>query len=264
VLRAGPFSDPRIQTIINNRFVNFYFDLQNHAVVGDAQAKRFVGAVKRNLTGSRVPTPPVLICTPDGELIAEISNYASAAKMLPDLRRVIARHPGSQEPSPAEREDPLLHAEVLGLLGHLRRAEDIFREQRDAPGTALRRARLLRWLGQPDPARRALAAAKDGSGRWHREAAWQAWEAEDFQQALNLLEAMPEGERDDEDRYLSGLALWASGQREQAKRTWKDLIDSGRQGPWVYRADWAWVATGCGRSRLGRHGYMGSTHPDLP
>jgi len=179
------------------------------------------------------------------------------------LAQVVREHKGSQHPSPAEREDPLLHAEVIALLGDHERGLRLFEKHEEMEQAKLRRARLLRWIGRDKAAARALVEARDDSPAWLLEACWQSWERSRPKQVLALLQRSQEARGSSEGLYLAGLALWANGDRDKARKTWKHLITEHPEDPWVYRADWAWVETGSGDSLLDRHGYMGSRHPDL-
>ena len=105
MLRAGPFSDARVVGLCNRRFVPFYFDLSNRGVAGDPDARAFVVAVRKELGGRAVPTPPVLFMTPDGEVVGEVSNYATEDQVLRTMLDLLEAHPEFAKPGPDEGAD---------------------------------------------------------------------------------------------------------------------------------------------------------------
>ena len=60
--------------MINRRFVPIAFDLNTQAPLGDADARAFVLAKRKDLAGMSVNTPKVMVMTPGGKLVAEIDN----------------------------------------------------------------------------------------------------------------------------------------------------------------------------------------------
>ena len=91
MLRSGPFTDERVIGLLNQRFIPIYFDLSSKSPASDIDARKFVIELQPELGGSRVPTPPVLFVTADGELLGEVSNYASESEILGALRDVLRK-----------------------------------------------------------------------------------------------------------------------------------------------------------------------------
>src|SRR5262245_66599867 len=65
---------------------------QGGGAARDLAARRFVLRARPDLGARAVSTPPVLIMTLGGEVLAEISNYASEEEMLRELRAVLERN----------------------------------------------------------------------------------------------------------------------------------------------------------------------------
>ncbi len=82
MLRAGPLSDERIVRLANRRFVSLYFDLSNRGAAGDPDARKFVVAARKELASRAVPTPPLLFISPSGEVLGQVSNYATEEQVL--------------------------------------------------------------------------------------------------------------------------------------------------------------------------------------
>ena len=82
MLRAGPLSSEDVVRLANRRFVPFYFDLAIEGAAGDADARKFVVAARKDLGGGGVPTPPVLFMNAKGEVLGEVGNYATEAQVL--------------------------------------------------------------------------------------------------------------------------------------------------------------------------------------
>ena len=119
MLRAGPFSDERILRLANRRFIPFYFDLSNSGAAGDPDARAFVVKVRSEYGGRGVPTPDLLLMTPEGKLLGNVSNYASADQVLALMRDTLEKYPQFNQPSQAERDakDPIEVAQIKIDLG---------------------------------------------------------------------------------------------------------------------------------------------------
>jgi tetratricopeptide (TPR) repeat protein len=294
VLRAGPFSDERIIRLVNRRFVPLYFDLATGGALKDPAARDFVVKVKKELGGGAVPTPPVLVLTPDGELLAEASNYASEDALLGTLRDVLRDHAGWNALTKEEAEieasgAPLPRADLLFDLGREDEARRVLAKEVEAtasPEAALLLARFCRLGKRWSEMELALAPVRDLidvkdaktgalAAAHHVERAWLLLATDDFDAALEHAGQVPEkSARHTEARYVAGLAQWHAGKRDAALRTWKQVIEGCSQDPWIYRADWAYTQAkqgpkssfgtgGAKVSLLGRIGYMGRGNPDL-
>jgi len=278
VLRAGPFSDQRVIRLLNRRFVPFYFDLSDRGFAGDPDARRFVTKARSDLAGSAVATPPLLVMTPDGQVVGETSNYAATKVVLKTLLRALKEHPGYAKPGPGEGEQgPVARARVLidiQDLGGARRA--LARAKGDE--AALLRGHVARLQGRLRAMERHLARVDDPdlADDARMERAHALWQRGRFAELAAHLEGFPEeSERYTEARYHEGLAWYHRGDREKARAIWKATIEARPEDPWVYRMDWAFVESQQSRrpasfssarksaSLLGRIGYMGGPHPDL-
>ena len=280
MLRSGPFSDERIIGLLNARFVPFYFDLGPGSPAGDDDAKEFVIAVKQGLGGRSVPTPPVLLMTPEGELLAEISNYASEEKMLGALRDVLKKHPEFAQPREGEQELPRLErARIAHWLGDDGAARALLERDR-SPEESLFLAQVARRAGELDEAVKALGELDPEShaADLSVERGLIALRRGKYEEMCEAVEAYPtEGARAAEAQYLLGLAQFHLGDPKVARSTWSELVERFGENRWSYRADWAYsqttdtglakrkssFSTAGSKSLLGRHGYMGRQNPDL-
>ncbi len=267
MLRAGPFSDERVIRLANRRFVPLYFDLDSRGAAGDADARKFVVAARKDLKGSGVGTPPVLFMTPDGEVVGEVDNYASTEALLKKMHAVLDKCPDFAKPAKDEGgDDP----DAAFDLGRYERAAELYVKA----GNALGAARAARMLARWDDMEKALAGVKDAS-EVAVERAHRFWEDRDFQKLRDTLKDVPaSSNRYTEARYYLGLAHFHLDAKDEALKVWKETIKACSQDPWIYRADWAYcdVKDGSkgsyssadpGSSCLGRIGYMGRRNPDL-
>lgn len=288
MLRAGPFSDERVIRRINRRFVPHYFDLNPSGAAKDADARKLVLAAKPALGGQSVTTPPVLVMTPSGELLTEISNYASETELLAALDEVLAENEEwdvatAEEEAALKSGAPLERGELLFDLG---RFDDARKALERAPGSAeaLLLTRICRL--QRDFAAAAVAlervvdpAHADGA---HVERAWLALQERDFKKVHAETKAIATASSSNHEAdYVDGLAHFHDGKLEAAQKCWKVLITKAKaQDRFIYRADWAYTQSlqakdagkragsgfstaGPRQSLLDRIGYMGREHPDL-
>lgn len=282
MLRAGPFSDERIIRLVNRRFVPFFFDLSDRGAAADKDARVFVTAERKELAGSQVPTPPVLLMTASGQVLGEVSNYATEDDMLKALLAVLEKHPEFARPSPHER---LLLGSVAAhglLLMDLQKYDEAAKVLARANSEAAhfvagRLARLRRnWVRM----KKHLAQVKHPgfADDVVMESAYEYWHEGRWEDLMKHLKDFPEdSDRYTEARYYLGLGLYQAGRVDDALALWKSMIETCSQDRWIYRADWAYTNVKEGRrggrrvfttrgpktSLLDRHGYMGRRNPDL-
>ena len=278
MLRAGPLSDERILRLANRRFVPFFFDLSTSGAVGDKDARTFVVKARKELGGGGVPTPPVLFMNADGEVLGEVDNYASADAVFAAMKKILAGHPELAKESEDEKKlQGLERAEFLVDLGDLDGAKAILEKETGAKA-AYALGRVLRLQKEFDAADKAFEKVDDKelADDVRVEKAWRHWVAFDAGKLLGALKDFPkESNRWTEARYLEGLALFHSDEKDKACDLWKETIAASKvQDRWLYRADWAYCgvkekgggsfsSAKKGASCLGRIGYMGNRNPDL-
>lgn len=283
MLRAGPFSDERIVGLANRRFVPFYFDLAGAGFAGDAKAREFVVSERPKLGGARVPTPPLLFMTPTGEVVGEVSNYASTEEVLAKMRAVLKEHPRFDAPSAAEQaaeglELARIRIDLLDYDGARKVLAAI--DGPEAPAAKYLLGHLARLDGDWEAMDRHFAKvdAEELADDVWIERAWRRWHTAEFEALAKDLEPFPRSSnRFSEARYLYGLARYHQGEKKEAIASWKTMIGACSEDPWVYRADWACdnagreggkkgrvvFASGGKKTPLGRIGYMGRRNPDL-
>ncbi len=278
MLRAGPLSDERVIGLLNRRFVALYFDLSDRGAAADPAARKFVVAARPRLGGRAVPTPPLLIMTPDGKVVGETSNYSSTAQVLSMLLAALEDHPEYNKPSPAEQAaaTPLERARIQLNLQDLEGARKTLARDQSAEAHYLlgHIARLQKRWGSMG---KHFALVKDDSLKddVRMERAYELWYAKKHKELAEHLKDFPkESNRYTEARYYQGLAAYHGGDKEQAQQLWEVTVKSCSQDPWIYRADWAYtglkqgprtMVSSAGKrvSLLNRIGYMGRRNPDL-
>jgi len=288
VLRAGPLSDERIIRLINRRFVPIYFDLSDRGVMADPGARKFVVRANKRLGGRGVPTPNLMIMTPKGKVVGEVSNYGTTVQVLKGLRRALKKHPEFNKPSELEKHhtDDIVAAQVKIDLLEYEAAAKILQKLADnkkAPTQVHDHANyLLGRLARMDRDWKQVAAhfkkvkSKDLADDVRMEQAYRFWYDEDFQQLRDHLgQFSKDSNRFTEASYHLGLALYHLDEKKKARKTWSACVKSCSQDPWIYRADWAYTqskqsgsprgfsSAGKRSSLLNRIGYMGRRNPDL-
>ncbi len=277
MLRAGPLSDERIIRLANRRFVPFFFDLDSGGAVSDKDARAFVVKARKALGGNGVPTPPVLFMTPDGDVLGEADNYATADTILKAMKQVLEKHPDYAKESAAEAAlTGLDRADFLVDLGDLDGAKAVLEKEKGAKA-AYALGRVLRLQKNFDAADAAFAKVDDAdlADDVRIERAYRHWHAREFDKLRDALAGFPAtSNRLTEARYFEGLAFFHLDDKEKACAIWKETIEKSKQDAWIYRADWAYCgvkekggggfsSAKKGASCLGRIGYMGARNPDL-
>lgn len=282
MLRAGPFSDERVIRLINRRFVPLYFDLSLGGAAADRKARQAVVKAKPDLGKAAVETPPLLVMTPDGKVLGEVDNYVGEEELWKSLLALLAKHaewnaPSDEEKRIAREGTPIERATLLFDLGNLAAARRLLADQSGANESLLRvhLCRLERdWSALELELGRVVAPElADGASV---ERGWLQIARGDFAAARKSVVAVASSSPySSEARYLDGIASWRAKKPDEARATWKALIDDAKvQDRWIYRADWAYTqslepargefSTSDKRhSPLGRIGYMGRRNPDL-
>lgn len=281
--RAGPLSDERIAGLLQLRFVPFYFNVYEGAAAYDEQAKAFVARVKKEFgkeEQSFSGGTPILFMTPKGELVGEVGPYMACDDVLAQMLKVLKKNDAYDAPSDVEKttKDPLVRAQQLLARQDLKQAESLLAKEK-SPAALLLRLKVARLSGDWKKHAKLLADLRGDGIEDHAalERALGLCHEQEFAKAVKVLAGVGDGdERHDEARYLEGVALFRAGQRDQALGVWKTLIEGRPQGPWIYRADWAYVnvlsgdagassGSNGGRcpSLLGREFYAGPRNPDL-
>lgn len=216
--------------------------------------------------------------TPEGKVLAEVSNYAPADRVLAAMQQVLRAHPEYDRLSAQEQKlhDPLARGRLLFELMRWDEATGVLAESKtDAAFYLL--GHIARWRRDWDVMERWLSRVRDPAlvDDVRMERAYRLWYGRRFKDLRDWLENFPRSSnRYSEARYYYGLALYHLGQREDALDVWAELVRTAPEGPWVYRADWAYTSLkqrakfsfstqGRRVSLLGRVGYMGPPNPDL-
>jgi len=259
---------------VNARFVPLYFDLGRGSPAGDAAAKKVIAAIDPRLAGQRVPTPDVFILDPDGKLIDRTSNYASEAKYLALLRKVVGASKALSAETEAEAKRSIAERSWLRYcIGDTEAAMKLVAAEKDS----LARARILRWERKFEDARKALGKHVDS---FAERGVLEVFAAKYAEASALLTKVGAKDPRHAEAQYFLGVARFQQGKTKDAQGVWNGVIKTYGENAWSYRSDWAlqnskakpgggpvrFTTTGkkSGRnSGLGRHGYMGRKNPDL-
>lgn len=278
MLRAGPFSDERVRGLANRRFVNFYFDLSDEGAAGDPDARKFVTAIRKELGRASVGTPNILIVSADGVVVGEADNFASSGVVYAAMKKALKAHPEFDAESETEKAatKPFEKAQIAFELGKGKTAAELLAKP-ESEDEWLLLAHIQRWREKWDAMEAALSHVKreDLLDDARMERAWKSWREEKYEALRDGLADFPaDSDRSAEARYFAALARYHLGEKKEALKAWKELAKSSEEGPWVYRADWAYMtekqagktsfSTGdANRSPLGRVGYLGRDNPDL-
>ena len=264
--------------LVNRRFVPFYFDLSNRGAAGDADARTFVVAARKELGGAGVPTPPVLFMNAKGKVLGEVSNYATESQVLAALLKVLKDHPEYCEPTTAEKAEKAVvaRAQICIDLQDFEGARKILSTQ-DSDEARYLLGRLARFARAWDDMEKHFQQVQDNrfAADLRMERAYRLWTDREYAKLRDHLQDFPKSSsRYTEGRYYEGLAAFHLGDEKQALAIWKQTITACDQDAWNYRADWAYTNVIDGEKRgfstagpktslLNRIGYMGRRNPDL-
>lgn len=265
MLRAGPFSEDSVISLVNRRFIPFFFDIGKDSFAGDDDARDFLIKLKPEYGKSSVPTPPCFVFTPDGKLLTEIDNYTDAHKFLDILKKVLEKNSeynklDSTESKLVEKAnkegaftDLLEAGKLYAELSEYGKAEDYYR-------SAIEKGKDKKWLalfhlgrlfskmenwkemikcfsitGKMEP--RELAQFKDDM---ELEMIYEDLCKKDFKAAkaalVHVMKRYPDSDRLGEMKYNLALAHYKLGEKEEAKKIWKDLKKNVNRDRWVRRA----------------------------
>ncbi len=288
--RAGPLCDERVAGLLQHCFVPFYFNTFEETAAYDEQAKAFVVRVKKEF-GKQEQTfaggIPLLVMTSEGELAGELGPYMTADDVLAQLLRILEKNEAYDKPSEAEKavQDPLVRGRLLLARADLEKAESLLKKEKSSEALLLR-VKIARFGGDWKKHSKLLDDLQETElgDDYLVERAWNYLADGEIERAAKAASMVGAAAvRSDEARYLEGVARFRISRRDddakfrgEALEIWKTLVQSRPQGPWIYRADWAYVNAltgdagaisgsydGACPSLLGREFYVGPKNPDL-
>jgi len=231
--------------LANRRFISVFFDLDNSGAAGDPDARKFVVAARKELGGKSVSPPPVLFMNVKGEVLGEVSNFATADEVLAAMLAVLKKHPEYNEQSADEKnaKSVIERAQIAIDLQQLQQAKEILAKE-DSSQVHYLLGRLARfqedWKGMEDQF--VKVGEKEFQDDLTMERAYPLWYQQEFAKLRDHLKDFPKAsKRYTEARYFEGLAWYHLGEKPKALAIWKDTIKACAQDPWIYRADWAYT-----------------------
>ena len=124
---------------MNRRFVAYYFNVGKSGNGYNQQASEFIHRVDQRFQSRSVPTPPIWIFNPEGELVVTIDNYLEKNRFFEQLRGILDEH---------KAFDILTEQE-----------QSILSEAKDAPNDEARNLVAVRLLDELGDYEQALALA---------------------------------------------------------------------------------------------------------
>lgn len=265
MLRAGPFSEDSVISLVNRRFVPFFFDIGKDSFAGDDDAREFLIKLKPEYGKSSVPTPPCFVFTPDGKLLTEIDNYTDARTFSEKLKQILDKNSEYNKLDDTEKkiiekadkeegftdliEAAKLHQELL----EYDKAEKYYR-------SAIEKGKEKKWialfyLGQlfsrlenwREMTKCFSVTGKSESNIMAQfrddmelEMVYEDLSKKDYKAAKaglsHIIKNFPDSDRTSEIKYNLGLAHYKLGEKEEAKKIWKELKKSVKRDRWVRRA----------------------------
>lgn len=266
MLRGGPLAERRVIDLINRRFVPFYFNVGKGQMGYDESAAKYIAEVDERFAGDRVPTPPVWIISPEGELFTTIDNYADKHAFHAALVKMLDDHYEMGLPTPEEEAvlaapmDEAQSKSATAWLGAARLHEELGRDDLArtayelAAALAERRGdefvhanlglmRLARWKGDLDAASVAFSAAmgvfSDTDGQPVSAACKddvvvegahlflaRGWDERARHSLITMIKARPTSHRLGEMHFYAGVAAFRLGEREWANFHWCWVLEN--------------------------------------
>jgi hypothetical protein len=241
--RAGPLVDDAVVRLIQRRFVPYYFELDERGARYDETAAKLAMELCPDLAfPSVMPTPPVILATPEGKLLSTVSVYVSAADFLDSLASAVAQNEpyGELTASEAGLESRTERAQVLHDLRQLDAALEALGDDQSSHAWFLRGAiaqEQERW----DEMDAAFKMVTDDN--WKNEISvrelYRYWTIRNLDGIRQLAASLaPDHPRHQEAMYYLGLACYHSGDRDEALRVWGDSIQAHPDTAWSLRLDW--------------------------
>ncbi len=251
--RAGVLVDSRVVNLINRRFVPYYFDMDS---LGSEYSKEAVFVAQNACPELRfeaaLPTPPVLFLTPEGKLLHQLGNHATADEYLAAMTAVLKENPeyGLLTEQEAAVQDPMEKAWIHYELRQFDEALASIKSDQSSSEAYYLRGVIARERGDWTETRRSFRMVTDVARKRDImiEEAHRYWAMRNFRSMLTVLDGLTaEHPRYMEGMYLLGLAHYHLEETTRAFEVWERAIKHDPQHSWALRLDWT-----CGLARLGR------------
>ncbi len=239
---AGPFMDPDVVGLVQERFVALRF-------IKGMEAP-FVPQESYGMGPNTFGTS-LLLVTPDGEVVGDCSSIV-AVSIHDFLLDHLLKHPGLDGPSSPGGRKGIELAEWHLRRGELEKASRILKKTASGRGHRLK-ASLFRRLRKGDDALKELKKAHKTTGARDLEADLAVDKAvillrtKRFDEALKLLtrilEEYPESERIPEATYWLGACRLRLGAKDDAAALWRSLTESHGKNRWAWKAAAALTGT---------------------
>jgi hypothetical protein len=226
-MRAGPFSSPDVVNALNRRFVAVM------ATPTKGQIKQY------KLAPLEFIEPGFLVLKPDEKEIGRVDRITTFHDLwfVQVLNKIVAAHGelGRSSDDVAKATEPFRKVEEMLLDGLWQQALDSPKPEGGAtPHFQYLYARLGVRLNIADDAKKLLAAVQTPEAQV--ELGLLALRQENWAEAEATLAKVSGGAREDEARYLRGVALFRLNRQPEADALWKQIASASPGSPWAWKA----------------------------
>lgn len=188
-----------------------------------------------------MPTPPLMVITPDGKFLNDISVYSTADELLESLASIVHDSAELSQLNDSEKAlEAIEQAEALLDLRQFDAALEIVQDDQSSAAWFLRYVVAFErgaWVDMSS-AFRMVTDKKyfDEMEIYEIRRAWNKREYEEIKKRYSALAR--EFPFRDEATYYAGLAYYHSDDVAKALEVWEEGIKAASESPWGLRMDW--------------------------
>ncbi len=241
--RAYSLVDERVVNLLNRRFVPYYFDMDPRGSEYDQVASELSLELHPEMRYvSSVPTPPMLLVSPDKKMLGYISNFLSSDEFLTKLVEILEENPPLNQLLKEEKkiEDLVERARVLYQLRRLDEAVEQLEGQQSSESYYLRVV-MAREQERWSDMKAAIPLVTDSRRQQDVavENVLRYWSIRNYEGIKAKLVGLHAGmSRYQEAAYYLGLAWYHTGEKTKAIEIWQAAVEADRETAWALRLDW--------------------------
>jgi hypothetical protein len=241
--RAGPLVDDRVVRLIQRRVVAYGFDMDRQGARYDEDAAAIAISICPDLKfPSIMPAAPILFITPDGTELGQIDFFCTPDAFLEVLTAVVSGNVAYNELTAAEAalEDPTARARVLYDLRQFDRCLALVEDDQSSEAYFLRGA-IARERGEWADMKAAFKMVSDERRKpdIQMHEILRFWEIGNFEGIKSIVTGLNRRfPHYQQAMYYLGLAMYHTGETEEAAKVWEDAILADPESAWALRLDW--------------------------
>lgn len=243
-LRAVSLVDSRVVNFINRRFVPYYFDMDKMGSQYDENASKLAINLHPELGYfSAMPTPPLLLMTPERKMLGYVSNFLGPDELMKRIGEILDENSDYKMLNADERaiQDPVKKARVYYELRQLDKAMELLDQQSNSEAYYLRG--LIAREQQDWPQMKASFKMVTEQSRMDDidiEIGIRYWTIKNYEGLkAKFATIRKDHPRYQEAMYYLGLAYFLTNDPDRCMEIWEQAIETDRKSAWAFRLDWS-------------------------